>query len=148
VEQTDKIAFSLFGLSVALCILGVVFFYNRKRRRQQGMSRQTQRHTTKNKSRRQLDCDAFLDEYESSNDHLDSEQEGMGMRSFKSKSFSDFEASEEEFSEDEDGGMEGYDESEGEDESYESSEDEKSYESPEEVASPLYSDPDTPPEIL
>lgn len=137
-EQGDKIAFSLFGFGVASLIIGIVVWYDKKRRH--GASTV---HVVLPKTKSNHDYDAFLDEYESSNVHRgDSE---MGENFSLSRSYSDFEtvSSEQDESSEEDG-IRGYNENDGQ-ESYESDEEEEPvmYDSPEEVetASPLYSDP-------
>lgn len=124
-EQGDKIAFSLFGFGIASLIIGIVVWYNRKRHAQ----------LPKKKSSR--DFDAFLDEYESSNDYRGDSEENFSL----SRSYSDFDnvsdSEDEESDEQEDGDND------------EGVEEEDSYESEIDLdyaggrrASPLYSDPE------
>lgn len=119
-EQGDKIAFSLFGFGIASIIIGIVVWYNRKRG--------AQHHAPFPKKKTSRDFDAFLDEYESSNDYRGDGEENFSL----SRSYSDFD----DVSDSEDG------------ESDEGDEEEDSYESEIDLdyaggkgTSPLYSDP-------
>lgn len=95
VEKKDKVAFSVFGLAVALYILGTVWFYNRKRRRRQQQGNRSSPTRSRSIPKRsniknnKLDYDAFLDEYEGSNDYREGSSgehdSSFDLRSYKSK---------------------------------------------------------------
>lgn len=157
VEKKDKIAFSLFGFAVAFYILGTVWFYNRKRRRARASGGSSSSNSSPrnkkssprsfslsprgSKKNKKVDYDAFLDEYESSNDYRESGgEESFDLMSYKSKSYSDFEASEGEYESDEDG-VQGYNDQVEDGESYDSSDEEENDTREDDIASPLYGEP-------
>jgi hypothetical protein len=133
VEQGDKIAFSLFGFGVASLIIGIVVWFNRKRRAHRAAAVLP----PKKKGATTHDYDAFLDEYESSNDYHGDSEENFSL----SRSYSDFDNvsdSEDEESDKEENG----DGERNEEEDTYGSEIDLEYHAGGMGASPLYSDPE------